>query len=399
MEKKYVINIRYVFLIITIYLFVFQNLLQTYIPYFQYYDEFVAIVSVPIIFFNLINKKSKNKQNKKIMIFLVLILIIGVLGNIIYKYQIIKYVLFDMLLFLKFYLIYFMSEIVWNNSFLEKYNKKIRFHIGLIALILCFFTFLNYAFTIWPNDYRYGILSNKLFYSHPTFLSGICIFLLSFSIRTNKKVLNITNIIITLILISTLRFKAIGAAMAVFLLSLYVERTQKKLSLTKIAFVGVILLIFAFDQINFYFFKNDGFARKELMNASFEIAKDYFPIGTGFATFGSFYSAENYSLIYYKYNLNTVYGLSPNYHYFVADSFYPMLLGQFGYIGLFLYLICIYLLFKKIQNIDLKKNKYVYISKICALTYLIISSTSESSFTGPMAISLALIMGFDDEIK
>ena len=187
--------------------------------------------------------------------------------------------------------------------------------------------------------------------------------------------------------------------MAVFLLSLYVERTQKKLSLTKIAFVGVILLIFAFDQINFYFFKNDGFARKELMNASFEIAKDYFPIGTGFATFGSFYSAENYSLIYYKYNLNTVYGLSPNYHYFVADSFYPMLLGQFGYIGLFLYLICIYLLFKKIQNIDLKKNKYVYISKICALTYLIISSTSESSFTGPMAISLALIMGFDDEIK
>ena len=126
MEKKYVINIRYVFLIITIYLFVFQNLLQTYIPYFQYYDEFVAIVSVPIIFFNLINKKSKNKQNKKIMIFLVLILIIGVLGNIIYKYQIIKYVLFDMLLFLKFYLIYFMSEIVWNNSFLEKYNKKIK---------------------------------------------------------------------------------------------------------------------------------------------------------------------------------------------------------------------------------------------------------------------------------
>ena len=95
MEKKYVINIRYVFLIITIYLFVFQNLLQTYIPYFQYYDEFVAIVSVPIIFFNLINKKSKNKQNKKIMIFLVLILIIGVLGNIIYNYQIIKYVLFD----------------------------------------------------------------------------------------------------------------------------------------------------------------------------------------------------------------------------------------------------------------------------------------------------------------
>lgn len=399
MEKKYVINIRYVFLIITMYLFVFQNLLQAYIPYFQYYDEFVAVISVPIIFFNLINKKSKNKQNKKIMIFLALILIIGVLGNITYKYQIIKYVLFDILLFLKFYLIYFMSEIVWNNSFLEKYNKKIRFHIGLIALILCLFTFLNYAFTIWPNDYRYGILSNKLFYSHPTFLSGICIFLLSFSIRTNKKVLNITNIIITLILISTLRFKAIGAAMAVFLLSLYVEKTEKKLSLTKIAFVGVILLIFAFDQINFYFFKNDGFARKELMNASFEIAKDYFPIGTGFATFGSFYSAENYSPVYYKYNLNTVYGLSPNYHYFVADSFYPMLLGQFGYIGLFLYLICIYLLFKKIQNIDLKKNKYVYISKICALTYLIISSTSESSFTGPMAISLALIMGFDDEIK
>ena len=46
-----------------------------------------------------------------------------------------------------------------------------------------------------------------------------------------------------------------------------------------------------------------------------------------------------FSILYNKYNLNTVYGLSPNYHYFVADSFYTMLLGQFGYIGLFLYLI------------------------------------------------------------
>lgn len=398
MERKYIINIRYLFLVLCIYLFVFQNLLQTYIPIFQYFDEIIALISLPFLFFN-VSKKKSDKINNSILMLLFIILILGVTSNILYKFQIIKYVLFDIVIFFKFYLIYFLSGVLWCDDFLEKYTKNLKFHLSFITLILSVFTVFNYIFVIWPSEFRYGILSNKLFFSQPTFLAGVCMFLLSLSIRTNKKIIIIRNIIILVLLLSTLRFKAIGAAIAILFVSIYVDTTNKKITISKVVFIGLILLIFAFDQINFYFFKNDGFARKELLNASVEIAKDYFPLGTGFGTFGSFYSAENYSPVYYKYNLDRVYGLSPEYHYFVADSFYPMLLGQFGIIGIVLYCVVIFMLFRKIQQIDIRKNKYEYISKMCAFAYLIISSSSESSFTGPMAISLALILGFGNTFR
>lgn len=398
MKNNYVINLRYFLLISCIYLFAFQNLLQTYIPIFQYFDEFVALIFLPFVISRMIRKKNKKIDNL-IITLLLIIFLLGIIGNVIFKYQSLKYIIFDVVLFFKFYLIYFGTGTVWNNEFIEKNREKIKFHITFITLILCFFTILNYIFVFWPNEFRYGILSNKLFYSHPTFLSGICIFLLSFSIRLNKNIISLKNIAIMIILVSTLRFKAIGEALAILFISIYVEKTNKKLSISKIVFLGLILLVFAFNQINFYFFKNDGFARKELLNTSVIIAKDNFPIGTGFGTFGSYYSGENYSPVYYKYSLNKVYGLSPQYHYYISDSFYPMILGQFGFFGLILYCGCIILIFKKIQLIDIKKNKYEYISKICALSYLIISSSSESSFTGPMAISLALILGFEDKLN
>lgn len=395
MEKKYIINLRLLFLIVCIYLFIFQNFLQTYIPLFQFYDEILALISLPIILTNLMKRKT-SKLNLNIIIVLFIIILLGVASNLIFNYQTLKFLLFDMLLCLKFYLIYFFTEIIWKKEFLEKNKKTLKIHLSINIIILVIFTILNYVFVLWPNDFRFGLLSNKLFYSHPTYLAGISIFLLSLSIRINKKVLSLQNILIILILISTLRLKAIGTALAILVLSFQIEKTNKKLSFSKIILVGVILFCFAFDQINYYFFQNDGFARKELLNTSIEIATDYFPLGTGFGTFGSYYSGESYSPIYYKYGLNRVYGLSPKHHPYISDSFYPMILGQFGYLGLILYVYCIFILFKKIQQIDFNNNKYEYISKICVFTYLIISSTSESAFAGPIAMSLALSLGFKD---
>lgn len=63
----------------------------------------------------------------------------------------------------------------------------------------------------------------------------------------------------------------------------------------------------------------------------FTILFDYFPFGSGLASFASFPSAENYSSLYYEYGLNNIGGLSPDMPDFICDAFYPTL-AQFGII-------------------------------------------------------------------
>ena len=69
----------------------------------------------------------------------------------------------------------------------------------------------------------------------------------------------------------------------------------------------------------------------------FTILFDYFPFGSGLASFASFPSAENYSSLYYEYGLNNIGGLSPDMPDFICDAFYPTL-AQFGIIGVILFI-------------------------------------------------------------
>ena len=45
-------------------------------------------------------------------------------------------------------------------------------------------------------------------------------------------------------------------------------------------------------------------ARYQLLTKAFEIARDMFPLGAGFATFGSYYSGVYYSSVYAAYGLS-----------------------------------------------------------------------------------------------
>ena len=72
---------------------------------------------------------------------------------------------------------------------------------------------------------------------------------------------------------------------------------------------------------------------------SIEILADYFPFGSGFATYGTFASGVHYSDIYAQYGMDNIYGLTKSYYSFVADTYYPSL-AQFGVVG-----VCLFFLF------------------------------------------------------
>ncbi len=104
----------------------------------------------------------------------------------------------------------------------------------------------------------------------------------------------------------------------------------------------------------------------------------------------------DYSPIYSHYGISKVWGIVKGQTSFVTDIFWPMIIGQFGVIGLTVYVLIIYIMFRKIQDSFSIKNKNFYIAKIICFVYLIISSTSESAFVNSIAIPLALIIGINN---
>jgi len=172
-----------------------------------------------------------------------------------------------------------------------------------------------------------------------------------------------------------------------------VNHSNKKISISKFGVLALVALFLVWNQIEYYYIELNDSARSQLTQKSIQIAKDYFPIGAGFGTYGSYMSAVSYSPLYSRYGLNKIYGLQSTNSKFISDTFWPMIIGQFGFIGLICYALIIVCIFKNIQEDFDSNRKQLYLSKICCLLYLLISSTSESSFVHPVAIPLALIIG------
>lgn len=397
-EWKNKSSIKYTFFIVNVYLLIFQNFLQGFIPIFRYYDEMLALSALPICFVNLL----KNGKIRKINITLVtcglLIIFVGLYSNLVYKIQPLNIAFSDVLLTSKFFLVYFLAENIFDTIFVQKNRKPIYRHVQLIIYIFLIMSIINYLFQIWPYQYRFGIMSNTLFYDHPTYLAGASIFLLALIllVSDSKKIISKEIIICVFLLVSTMRFKAIGAATLAVIVGIIVFNTKKKISVNKLAICTGIVVVFVWDQISYYYIDMEGSARNILTSKAFEIAKDFFPIGAGFGTYGSHVSSINYSPLYYKYNLSGVWGLAKGASFFVSDTFWPMILGQFGLVGLCMYIYMLSVIFKKIQKNFFIGNITVYLAKIICLIYLVISSTAESAFVNPLAIPLALIIGVND---
>jgi hypothetical protein len=74
--------------------------------------------------------------------------------------------------------------------------------------------------------------------------------------------------------------------------------------------------------------------RVALYAGSVAIARDEAPLGAGIGRFGSHMSRESYSPLYRSYGLHRTYGLREANPRAVTDTFWPMILGETGVVGL-----------------------------------------------------------------
>lgn len=239
------------------------------------------------------------------------------------------------------------------------------------------------------SEARFGIRASFTFvFDHPTYLVFCAAGLTAFLMKDRER--NMPFIVMgMLVVLLSLRSKGFAFA-AVCLLLLLTFGKSNRLSVVHIALGLAAVALIGMDQyINYY--QSTGYARGELARQAIAVANDYFPLGTGFATYGSAVTAQidNYSPLYYEYGLSTVWGLAPGAASFLSDTFWPTVLAQFGYFGLVAFAALLIALFVMCY----KAGGGSRLPVICIFAYLLISSTSESSFFNPSAVYLAMCAG------
>lgn len=243
------------------------------------------------------------------------------------KYQAI---ILDLLLFLKpficFYSMYYL-HVSWTNKF-KRILKRIFLFFGIYCW--CILPFIENIYSNTAAFYPACILSSiSYLYFSPQKKKNwyIALFLLLPGLFTFRSKFN-TELICFIYLgfflkgKFTLSIKYIIAILILIIFSIYINWTKFSL----------------------YFFagEEDGIARTTFYYTAIKILADYFPLGSGLGSFGSEAAARYYSPLYYKYGVDSVYGMSPldygESSNFLVDTFYPIL-AEFGVIGIILYII------------------------------------------------------------
>ena len=392
---KITVNKDYLVFLGFFYFFLFRDFLERYVAIFGYADELVALLAIVCI--ALSRTRILKHQCFRYLYPICAFIIIGLISSIYYNYQpMFTCMLPDLFLNIKFWLSIIAGYYFFRKFSLKKYGQKIYFHIKLMTcLYLCLFI-LDNLIGCFDSTIRYGLRSTQLFYSHPTVFSACCVLLIGilFSIRDYVRGCDKYFFILLILMCSTLRSKAIGAAL-LFLVFYYIAyKRKKKIRLRTMLLFAPAVIAISWDQINYYFFsslQNDS-ARYQLLIKAIQVANEHFPLGAGFGTYGSYFSIVHYSPLYYKYNLSGVHGLRYGAANFASDNFWPMILGETGWIGLLLIICALAILFFAIQGLHKVSRSYNF-SAMCMFMYLIIASIAEAAFVHPVAIPIAIWLG------
>ena len=389
--KYYKLKINELVIILASIFIVASGFLSKKISFFSYSDDILMIIVIIIGIYRLIVKRQISilkKEEQIILALLIVLSLIAFIGNYISKFQTsIFAILIDFIGWQKFFLAYLVFLIIIKPDNTTKYRyisfriAKITIVISLILEIVNVIGVINLA----PGYERFGIHSFNLG-GHPSSASAIMATIACLFMSERKK--NFIWVFLSLLLcFLTFRFKAIGFT----LFSLYcIFFMKEKTSLVRILLIASIILIIVWPQINFYFL-NSNASRIMALKASTEIAKDFFPIGSGYATFGTKTSGMYYSLAYDIYGLSSRWGFMRNNYSFIGDGGIANILAQFGVLGSIFYIVIMILLIKSIKKRCLENNLLI-LPFICFIGYLLISITNEGGLNSENVILIALMM-------
>lgn len=399
MVHKYNLNSWIVSILILI--FFFRESIGKVFLSVQYMDEILTLIVMILLLFKIkeiyVDKEfSSYWIGSYLPIFIILLL--GIFSNYFSDLEVpFWFSLVDALGLIKLPLV-FSFFIFFITDKTKKEIKNLLLPIFVIYLLIIFCSLIMFKFNLFPQmqyDNRLGINTFKFIYNNPgTLNEKLIIISLVLHIIKNKITRTLLYVIEIIIMFSTMRMNIILTIIIAFMMFVfYQNRDIKKIRIKNIVIVFFTAIIIGRKQIAYYFLGNYSTPRKRLLFDGIYTMNSYFPLGSGFATFGSEQSFQYYSHLYYKYGYNYIWGLSPDTGYYINDNFWPMLAAQIGFLGPLLYSCFLYTQFSLL--IKAKVNKKVKILMLSSFLYLIISSIGAAILTSVESLIIAILLGIN----
>ena len=365
---------------------------------FQYTDEICAMALFFLFFYAL--AKTSDWSFNKAFLFTLCVFLFYFFYSIWINSNTTRGIFNDLIIQMKPYLGFFCTY-----QLCPKFSKSQKRTLKSLSLILWFVFLLPIGLISIVNDRIFFIvMEHPVYFGIGVTIISLCYFFCSeYTWRTR---------IVFLLLLSLglfcARSKFYGFfAMSFFVVVFFSNVQHFRLNFKNISLIVsmlVAVLFVAWEKIAFYFFDaivgtsaidEDMIARFMLYKNFPVILWDYFPFGSGFASYATYSSGEYYSKIYVEYGLDGVWGLSRSYHSFVSDTFYPSL-AQFGVVGIILYLSFWGYILKKAYLYNKKSNNsrpQSLILVVLIVGFLAIEGTTASTFIAQGGFVIMMLLG------
>ena len=363
----------------------------------NYADELIAVFFLLYIMKHILCRGRLTKYEKIILVIASSFMLVGIVSTIFHGMQPIAAVLIDAFACAKFMIVLVGTSILYRRLrfvfSIESLNSIVRLSVLLLFSLLIINVFVNEIFEPMTDRHLLFVQSQRLFFGHAAELaetSFFCLIILFYNERTKSNFIYM--IMASLLVVSSIRIKEIAIVMLFWIMYFYFVKMKIKTKSILYLLCAVAVLVFGYDQFSYYY-GNTETARSLLTITSIRIANEYFPLGAGFATFGSAMSNTYYSPLYYKYGLNTVWGLGGGENYnFISDTFWPIVIGEFGWIGFILIIVLFWFLFR--NCFSMKTNMYCYIGGLSICFFLLVVSLGASSIFNPFSILCAAMLSY-----
>lgn len=192
------------------------------------------------------------------------------------------------------------------------------------------------------------------------------------------------------------KFKFMGEVVCFIYLVFYLKKRfnfKSPRTLGSIIVLMIVIIFVTWSKFDAYYvsgMNDEGLARPMTYKTAFgQILWDYFPFGSGMGSFACNGAMKYYSPLYYKYQLNYIWGLNPKSPFFIADAFYPTL-AQFGIVGIFFFYQFWKRRLKAFNEIqDMRYYRVVWMAFFC----LAIEQTADSSWLSGKGMGFCMLIG------
>ena len=374
----------------------FSNSLESVVPQAKYNDELLLfaflLAAVVKICVDEVSLDGWNRYDLALAVMLFLFLLTGTASTLLNGSDTsLTAVVKDLVLCGKFFAVFLCGKLLFLTADREEIFRRLRRMTRLLVTVIFLCGILSLFVNIGMGDQvRYGLRSYRFLFTHYMFLVYAEAVMTSV-LCTGKDEDNRIYIGMALgTMLLTLRTKAVVFCI-IFLVFFLVERLGKEIKLRYYVLAGVAGIAVAWGKITEYL--SWGFTynmRNGLYLAGARLAAEYFPLGVGFAGFGSNLSYEYNTQIYYDLGLNTYQGFDRGAPV-VSDVFWPYIYGEFGVIGFLLYVGMLVMIFFSLRE-ELREQQELMRGANCIFAYLLVASMAEAVFTNSTGVCSALLL-------